>query len=166
MRHERRLRERHQNPRMTGPSLTVTMIQGGRTRNAVADQCTLSVDFRVLPRMQPAQARAELIEVLATLGLEVTHGETQLMTPPLDTDPEDAFAQRVRDVCRRLTGRRDIEFAGAPYGTDAAWISDRAPAAVLGPGSIDSAHAVDEHVDLDEVVSCAHIYHEIVMSET
>jgi acetylornithine deacetylase len=164
--HERRLRERFVNRWMTGPTITVTMIHGGRTRNAVADECTLSVDLRVLPGMSPAGSREELIASLAALGLEVSHGNVQTMAPPLATAAQDPFALAALGVCRRVTGRSDLEFAGAPYGTDAAWVADRASTIVLGPGRIDSAHAVDEHVELEEVVRAARIYHELLMSES
>jgi acetylornithine deacetylase len=165
-RHQEELRNRQVNPRMSGPSITVTMIQGGRTRNALADQCTLSVDFRVLPGMSSPEARAELIASLSPLGLQLSHSDMQLCSPPLNTDPDGPFAQAVLEICRRATGQPHLEPAGVPYGTDAAWVSHLAPAVVLGPGSIEVAHAVDEFVDLDEVVQCARIYHEILMSET
>ncbi|MBI3920122.1 MAG: M20 family metallopeptidase [Armatimonadetes bacterium] len=168
--HQDDLRQRHVNPMMTGPAITVTMIHGGRTRNAVADECVLSVDFRVLPGMDPGEAREELIACLASLphlekDLRVDHSEVQLQTPPLSTSPDDPFSQLVLEICRRVTGDLEMEFAGAPYGTDASWIADRAPALVLGPGSIDHAHAVEEHIDLNEVVRCAEIYHEVISRE-
>jgi len=164
--HQRRLGERFVSRLMTGPTITVTMIHGGRTRNAVADQCTLSVDFRVLPGMSPAEARGELIASLADLGLELSHSDAQVMVPPLATAAEDPFARAALDICRRVTGRSDLEFAGAPYGTDAAWVADRASTIVLGPGGIESAHAMDEHVDLEEVVRAARIYYDLLMTET
>jgi acetylornithine deacetylase len=163
--HQQRLRETFTSRWMTGPTITVTMIHGGRTRNAVADECTLSVDFRVLPGMPPAKSREELISSLTALGLELTHGDVQVMTPPLATAAEDPFARRALDICRRVTGCSNLEFAGAPYGTDAAWVADRAPTILLGPGRIESAHAVDEHIEIEEVVSAARIYYELLMSE-
>jgi acetylornithine deacetylase len=162
--HQKRLRERFASRLMTGPTLTVTMIRGGRTRNAVADECTLSVDFRVLPGMPPAAAREEVISSLAPLGLELSHSDPQVMTPPLATPADDPFALAALGICRRLTGRSDLEFAGAPYGTDAAWVAGRASTIVLGPGGIESAHAVDEHVELEEVACAARIYHELLMA--
>ncbi|MDY0171265.1 MAG: M20/M25/M40 family metallo-hydrolase, partial [Thermoguttaceae bacterium] len=163
--HRERLAARFASPWLTGPTLTVTMIHGGRTRNAVADECTLSVDFRVLPGMPPAQSRDEVISSLAALGLELSHSEPQVMTPPLATTEHDPFARTALDICRRVTGRSELEFAGAPYGTDAAWMADRASTIVLGPGSIDSAHAVNEHIEIDEVACAARIYYELLMSE-
>jgi len=35
----------------------------------------------------------------------------------------------------------------------------------LGPGGIETAHAVDEHVEIAEVVSAARIYHDLLMTD-
>lgn len=162
--HQRRLREGFVSRLMSGPTITVTMIRGGRIRNIVADECTLAVDFRVVPGMEPAAAREELIASLAELGVELSHSSVQVMTPPLATSPDDPFARLALDVCRRVTGRSELEVAGAPYSSDAAWVADRASTIVLGPGSIECAHAVDEHIELEEVVRGARIYFELLMS--
>jgi acetylornithine deacetylase/succinyl-diaminopimelate desuccinylase-like protein len=161
--YEEQIQSRYRNHLMTGPRLTVTMIHGGRTRNAVPDQCRIAVDYRVLPGMDPAEAREDVIRALEQTGLPVSHGAVQLLTPPLNTQPQHKFSQSVLEICRSFTGQADMDFAGAPYGTDAAWVSDVAPAIVLGPGSIDHAHSVDEHIEVDDVVCCARVYHQILM---
>lgn len=163
--HQEYLNENFPSRLTNGPTITVTMIQGGRTRNSVPDRCTLSVDFRVIPGMDPTQARQSLIEKLQSNGISLSHSEIQLNTPPLDTRAENAFSRGVLQICRQATGLPEMDFAGAPYGTDAAWVADRGPAIVLGPGTIDSAHAVDEHIDIDEVVRCAFIYRQILTGE-
>jgi acetylornithine deacetylase/succinyl-diaminopimelate desuccinylase-like protein len=163
--HQQYLNQNFMNPLTDAPCITVTMIQGGRTRNAVPDECTISVDYRVVPGMEPAEARQALIEKLGSNGINLSHGEAQLLTPALYTRAEHPFSQGVLRICRRVTGQPEMNFAGAPFGTDAVWVSHKAPAIVLGPGSIDSAHTVNEHVDIDEVVQCAFIYRDILMSE-
>jgi acetylornithine deacetylase/succinyl-diaminopimelate desuccinylase-like protein len=40
-----------------------------------------------------------------------------------------------------------------------------APAIVLGPGSIEQAHDIDEYVELQHVVDCARIYQRIMMHD-
>jgi acetylornithine deacetylase len=162
-RHQAELAERYQSPLMTGPTLTVTMISGGRTRNAVPDECRLSVDYRCLPGQQPDEARGEVIDLLARAGLDVQHSDVQLMTPPLATDPTDGFALSVLAACRAR--RPEVELAGVPYGTDASWITDLGPALVLGPGSIDTAHAIDEWVDVRDIVTCAGIYRDVMLAD-
>ncbi len=162
--HQEDLQRRYANPRITGPSLTVTMIHGGRTRNAVPDECAIALDFRLLPGMDLPACRAELIARLDNLGLSISHSDLQIQTPPLNTALDDPFSLRVLEICRRHAGS-GIELEGVPYGTDAAWISDRAPALVLGPGSIATAHAVDEQIDINEVVACAEIYRDILLAD-
>jgi len=161
--HQADLQARHTNPLITGPTLTVTMIHGGRTRNAMPDECTIALDFRLLPGMNLVDERTTLIRRLDRLGLPIRHGELQLATPPLDTPVSAPFCLSALEVCRLHAGQ-GIELAGVPYGTDASWISDRAPAIVLGPGSIASAHAIDEEIDINEVVTCAAIYRDIVLT--
>ncbi len=70
--HQEDLRKRITNPMMTGPSLTVTTIQGGRTRNAVPDECTSAIDFRLVPGMDMTASRAELISRSTSLGYSVS----------------------------------------------------------------------------------------------
>jgi acetylornithine deacetylase len=48
---------------------------------------------------------------------------------------------------------------GVPYGSDASKLARAGiPSIILGPGSIDQAHAADEYVDLDQVALAAEIY--------
>ncbi len=163
-RHQEALQARYTSPLTTGPLLTVTMINGGRTRNAVPDECTLAVDFRLVPGMDPGDAREEVIQFLAGSGWSIGHSEVQLQAPALNTSPEDPFCRRVLAACRQHAGAH-IVMRGAPYGTDAGWIADLAPAIVLGPGDIACAHAVDEQVNIHDVLTCARIYREIMSAD-
>jgi len=152
----------HTSPFMSGPTITVTQINGGTTRNSVPHQCKLAIDFRILPGMDPGREREKLIDHLKNPQLNLTHEPVQSQTPPLDTSPTDSFSLRVLDVCKTHGGSR-LRLSGVSYGTDASWISDRTPAVVLGPGNIaDAAHAVDEHISLNELTKCAEIYRDIM----
>ena len=102
---------------------------------------------------------------LGSLEVAVEHRPLQLSTPALATRRDDPFSRTVLEHCRRATESPGLDFAGAPYGTDAAWVTDLCPAIVLGPGSIDYAHAIDERIDVDEVVRCARLYADIILSE-
>jgi len=163
--HQQMLRAKLSNPLVYGPTLTVTMIRGGRTRNAVPDECTLAVDFRVTPGLNLVEARQGVIDALKSVPYTISHSETQLMTPPLSTSPSDPFCTSVLEICRRVTGRSDLQLSGAPWGTDASWVADRAPTVVLGPGTTETAHAVNECTDLAQVVDGAVVYRDIIMNE-
>ncbi|MCI0363237.1 MAG: M20/M25/M40 family metallo-hydrolase [Phycisphaerales bacterium] len=155
---------RFTSPWMSGPTLTVTMISGGRTRNAVPDECTIAVDFRILPGMDRRRSVDDLFAALETLKIQMSHGEFQCFAPALNTSPDDPFVQAVLAICRETFGR-DVMPAGVPYGSDACWVPDGVPAIVLGPGNIAKAHAVDECVDLAQVMQCAAIYRQLLLQD-
>ena len=160
-RHEKLLQSRNHNPLMTGPTITVTMINGGRTRNAVPDECRVAVDFRTLPEMDRGPAMVELRSRLESLDIPLTHGEFQCYVPGLQTSPDDPFVFEVVRQCRSALGL-EVAPAGVPYGSDACYIPSGTPTVVLGPGNISQAHTVDEFVDLGQVVQAAAVYHQLM----
>jgi len=162
--HQRTLDERFHVELLDPPTLTVTMIRGGRTRNAVPDQCTIAVDLRVLPGMDLQAARDEVIGIVDALPVEATHSDNQATMRPLDTRPTDPFAQAILALCSEQLGR-PLTVKGEPYGTDAAWAPPGVPALVLGPGSGESAHAIDEHIDAREIVQCTEVYRQIMLRD-
>lgn len=163
-RYEEDLQRTHRSPLMTGPTATVTMIRGGRTRNAVPDECTVALDLRVIPGMDPAASRDGVVAALAELDLPIVHHDVQLATPALATSADDPFVEAVVEVCGRILGE-PVQPEGVPYGTDAAWMPEGTPAIVLGPGDIRYAHAVDERIDIRDVVRCAQVFRELALRD-
>lgn len=161
---QREFQERFPGGLAGGPTLTVTMIHGGRTRNAVPDECTIAVDMRIAPGMNSAESLADVQAGVNRLGLELTHSEPQIIAPPLNTAPDDPITSVAVSACSACLGRA-VAAEGAPYGTDAAWLSEAAPAIVLGPGSIDTAHAIDEVIDATEVARSAEIYYRLMVHD-
>jgi acetylornithine deacetylase len=157
----RDLRRRFPNPLTTGPALTVTMIRGGRTRNAVPDECTAAVDFRIVPGMDRQAAIDDVFAAIADLELAVEHSDFQCFAPALSTSPLDPLARQALAFCSEELSR-PLSPAGAPYGSDASYMPHGRPAIVLGPGSIDVAHAIDERVPIAEVVQCARVYRKLM----
>lgn len=147
-----------------GPSLTVTMINGGRTRNVVPDECTMAVDFRILPGMDGRQAVNELFTAIQSLELPITHSDFQCFAPALNTSPDDPLVQRALDLYRETVGQA-IQPGAVPYGSDAGWIPAGVPAIVLGPGNVAQAHAVDEFVDLNQVRQCVVTYQRLLLHD-
>ncbi|QEG35144.1 M20 family metallopeptidase [Bythopirellula goksoeyrii] len=160
--YQNRLQATYRSRYMTGPTITVTMIEGGRTRNATADECKAAIDFRILPNMDPAREFETLVEYLETLEWQISHSPLQLMTPALSTDPKLPFCQDLLEICHENVSSR-VALRGEPYGTDAAWVSNLCPAVVLGPGDISFAHAIDERVALSEVAQAVEVYKQIML---
>jgi len=163
-RYQQHLRRRFTNPLLSGPTLTVTMIHGGRTRNAVPDECTIAVDFRILPGMDRQQSVDELFAALEALGVPITHHAFQCFAPALNSSRDDPFVQAALACCCEVL-RHDVTLAGVPYGSDACWMPEGVPAIVLGPGNIAKAHAVDECVDLNQVTQCAAIFRQLLLRD-
>jgi acetylornithine deacetylase/succinyl-diaminopimelate desuccinylase-like protein len=162
--YEKQLGARFTNPWITGPTLTVTMIQGGRTRNAVPDECTFAVDFRILPGMDRQQSFDELLAALGSLDVSMSHSDFQIFAPALNTAANDPLVTAALAHCSETLGRK-VTPTAAPYCSDACWAPSSVPSILLGPGDISTAHAVDECVDVGQIVQCADIYRRLVMRD-
>jgi acetylornithine deacetylase/succinyl-diaminopimelate desuccinylase-like protein len=134
------------------PTLTVTLIDGGRGLNVVPDSCSLSIDRRVVS----GEGADEIVAALTDLArqscpLPVT---TRLILAV------DAFLQAPDSPwLRQLAEWSGQSPAIAPYGTNAwAYGGLARECVVLGPGSIDQAHGVEEWVEVAELSKLAAIY--------
>jgi acetylornithine deacetylase len=90
------------------------------------------------------------------------------LEPPVLEDlametPASARVVRVaRSVSQKIRGTSSL--VGVPYGSDASKLSRKGiPSIILGPGSIDRAHAAEEYVELDQVALAAEIYARIIL---
>jgi acetylornithine deacetylase len=89
------------------------------------------------------------------------------MEPPMLTD--EAFETDAGSAPARLASRllaemgRDGTPCGVPFGSDASKLSRQGiPSLIIGPGSIDQAHAAVEFVELSEVEDAFEFYREFV----
>lgn len=147
---------------LTGPSVvTVSMIRGGRSEHIVPDECEATLDLRLAPGHEEAEALGAL-QRLADEGLgadragavaiEAPYHRASALDTPVDHPVVRGLAAAVAEA------GREARVAGAPYNTDASVLAAASvPAVVFGPGDIAQAHAAEEHVDLAEVVAAATI---------
>ena len=72
-----------------------------------------------------------------------------------ETDPAHPFAALVRDALSAELGR-DVALAGVPWGADMRlWTARGIPTVMAGTPGIELAHAVDERVRVDDLVTLA-----------
>jgi len=152
---------------LTGhPRLNIGVIQGGVQINFVPDHCVIEVDRRVIPGEDPLETVQPFRDLLARLASADPELDAQIEDPfLLDTSMETAEGADIirvaRAACQATVGSSTVD--GVPYGTDASKFSAIGiPAIVLGPGSIDQAHAAVEWVDCQQVLDVTDIYHEIM----
>lgn len=136
-----------------GPgALTVTLIGGGRGINIVPDECSLSIDRRVVTGEQPDEIIASLTE-LAQRACPLPLKVAKLLAV-------GAFLQAPDTPwLKELAAWSGAAAALAPYGTNAwAYAGLARECVVLGPGSIDQAHGDEEWIAISELSKLAHIY--------
>ncbi|MDP7280393.1 MAG: M20 family metallopeptidase [Candidatus Poribacteria bacterium] len=150
------------------PTLNIGVISGGAQVNFVPDQCVIEIDRRTIPGETPEetlQPFRQLIERLKDQDpeLEVELEKPFLLDSAMETDTEAEIVQASRQACRTVLGQPTV--TGVPYGTDASKFTTLGiPAIVLGPGSIDQAHAAVEWVDCNQVIQAVEIYKQTMLN--
>jgi acetylornithine deacetylase len=153
---------------LLGPATcNVGVIHGGVQVNVVPDQCVIEVDRRLLPGEKVGAVLAEYQGMLD--GLRVLHPTLDaVMEEPMLTDealatPADSATARVASTV--LNGMNlDATLCGVPFSSDASKLSRQGiPSIVIGPGSIDRAHAAVEYVELDQLEQAAEFFRRFIL---
>jgi acetylornithine deacetylase/succinyl-diaminopimelate desuccinylase-like protein len=161
-----RLRHRHHS--LAGPALlTPTMISGGIAPNVVPDHCAVWFDRRLAPGEDPAGALAEIdlvLDQLRSAGDVLRRDDPIVSLRGVETPEDHPLVRMTERAVRSVTGQ-DRSSTGVTYSTDACYLGGQGgmPCIVLGPGSIDQAHTVDEWVDLDEVAQAVDVYTQLAL---
>jgi acetylornithine deacetylase/succinyl-diaminopimelate desuccinylase family protein len=156
-----------QHPLLGSPTVNVGIIHGGVQVNQVPDSCTIEIDRRLLPGETKESVWNEFAGLLAELRARDPELEVEMEPPlledyPLETAASEKIVQVVSKISQELRG--DNRVVGVPYGSDASKLARAGiPSIILGPGSIDRAHAADEYVELDQVALAAEIYARAVL---
>jgi acetylornithine deacetylase len=131
------------------------LIRGGCGLSTYAEQCVLSIERRTLPGETAEQVLEELRSVVANSGQEaqVRH---LIDRPALICDREERVVECLRQAVREVTTEVPEE-GGVGYWMDAAvFAAAGIPTVDYGPTGA-GAHEAVEWVDLDSVVTCAHV---------
>ena len=151
---QRELRSRRH--ALLGPaSQHCALVQGGTGLTTYSEKCTLQIERRTLPGETPEQVLQEIKTVIERAG-EQAEVRSTLDRPPLTCDRDSKIARAVRDAATQVLGAVPEEI-GVQYWMDAALFAAAGiPTVNFGPGGA-GAHEAVEWVDLDSVVSCAHV---------
>lgn len=156
-----------QHPVLGSPALTVGTIRGGIQVNQVPESCTVEIDRRLLPGETQETVWEELHGLVSGMQAEDADFKVEMEPPMLeDQAMETPVSARVVEVAREVSQmlRGVSTVVGVPYGSDASKLSRAGvPSIILGPGSIDRAHAAVEYVELDQVACAAEMYARIIL---
>lgn len=123
-----------------------TIIQGGEASNRLPESILLTLDIRRLPQETPEQIVAALRECYP-------EGSVELISdgPPLLTDPQDAYVQRLADCAARVLDR-PAHLYREHFASDARFYSAaNIPAVCFGPVGA-GLHSDEEWVTIDSLV--------------
>ncbi|MSO94158.1 MAG: M20 family peptidase [Rhodospirillales bacterium] len=155
-------------PLVGQPTLTMSVIKGGVEMTIVPDHCMIQIDRRLSPGETPKQGLAEVEDVLEMLRKKYPKMNVRSVLPAREDPPlNDSSKERIAEVAAKACAEvaNTGKFTGVPYGTDCSQLNLAGiPCVVLGPGSINQAHTVDEFVELAQVEKAVDIYRRIMLS--
>ncbi|MBZ9668468.1 acetylornithine deacetylase [Mesorhizobium sp. B3-2-1] len=132
-------------------SLQAGVIAGGRSVNIISDSCTLDLEARAIPGVDPASLLAPVkarAEALAAGGFRIEWAP--MSAYPALSLPQDAS---LAALLGELTGEAPL--AAVSYGTEAGLYQAAGfDAIICGPGDIARAHKPDEFILAGELAAC------------
>jgi acetylornithine deacetylase/succinyl-diaminopimelate desuccinylase family protein len=153
---------------LLGPAtVNVGVIHGGVQVNVVPDSCVIEIDRRLLPGETVSAVLAHYQQMLDRLKQAHPTLDAEMETPMLTDEaletPADAAPVQVAGEILAEMGR-DPASCGVPFSSDASKLSRHGvPSIVIGPGSIDQAHAAVEYVDVGEVERAYEFYRKFIL---
>ncbi|MDX8523163.1 acetylornithine deacetylase [Mesorhizobium sp. MSK_1335] len=132
-------------------SLQVGVIAGGQSVNIIPDTCTLDLEARAIPGVDPAGLLAPVKAKAATLAANGFRFDWMPISAyPALSLPQDAA---LAALLRELSGEAPL--AAVSYGTEAGLYQAAGfDAIICGPGDIGRAHKPDEYILASEIAAC------------
>jgi len=146
-------------PLMGGPTLNVGTFEGGSGVNLVPDAAKIGVDIRTVPGVDHRMVMKKMKRILGKAEVDVFSD-----LPPVWTEPDDEWMQRVFEICGPVLGKKPRPRT-ATYMTDAAnllKVYAGAPTVVLGPGEPQMAHQTDEYCSMERIRQAVAIYEALI----
>lgn len=148
---------------LLGPATcNVGVIRGGVQVNFVPDECAIEIDRRLLPGEKAETVLADYQSLLDELArrhdtLDATMEPPMLVDEALETASDSPPARLATSLLVEMG--LDGTPCGVPFGSDASKLSRQGvPSLIVGPGSIDRAHAAVEYVELEQVQQAYEFY--------
>lgn len=133
-------------------SLNFGLIRGGTAGNMIAEQCTLLLSYRPLPRTDPTEIYEEIIRRVRAVDTRDYGSELRptievgepFIAPPLLSPRHTPLERVLFDEFDTTTS------GGAPFGTDGSQFARVGiDSLICGPGDLDQAHRPNESIRRD-----------------
>ena len=161
-----RASERPRHPRLGAPDIVPTIIRGGEWEVSHAASCLMAYDVTYLPAQADDDGWGTLVEEeFVQAVLAAAEDDDWLRAHPpvvswgIDVPPGDLALSE--PIVRLTLGLADVIGRGIEVAARSAWHDGvtftrlGTPCIAFGPGELGQAHAVDEHVAIDDLLACA-----------
>jgi succinyl-diaminopimelate desuccinylase len=146
------------------PSVNVGIIEGGVAGNIVPDRCSATVTIRLVAGQSPDDVEPQVRTVLQTVaresGLPVEVNLDVIGSgPALETAADHPLVRAVVEALGAVRGTAPV-VRGFTGGTEAGILCRTygMPMVIVGPGQLEQAHQVNEHVEVAELAQAARVY--------
>jgi succinyl-diaminopimelate desuccinylase len=138
-------------------TITFGRVEGGTKTNVVPNYARCEIDVRIVKPMTIPEL-TELVEktvehATKDFGISYRVRQINIDRPPVQSHTDTPFVRAIQTSFKERTGK-EIEICGFRAYTDASIISARIgnPYSYLfGPGSLEGAHTIDEHVPTEDI---------------
>jgi succinyl-diaminopimelate desuccinylase len=154
-----------EHPILGKDTINIGTIKGGTQPNIVPDKCTLTFDIRFAPPLTTQRVKQMVDEVIE--DLKKTDPDFKLQTmkilerrEPIEFPPHGSLVQAMRRAGQAALGH-ELELGGAvSFGDIADWKDAVGikEACLFGPGKGEEAHALNEHIEIADLIAAAKVY--------
>jgi acetylornithine deacetylase/succinyl-diaminopimelate desuccinylase family protein len=148
-------------PLVPDPALTVTHIEAGHRRSAIADRCQVTFDIRTVPGQDLQALWDDLERVVGTTPAPrgITARLEQLYAlGAFETPASHPHVRLLAECIRRFTGKEPAIMGKVGMCDGNVLVNHLGiPSVAYGPGNPSGA-AVDEYCDIDRLQLCTNVY--------
>lgn len=147
-------------PVLPPPSICITKIQGYEKDNVVPGTVRLLTDYRTAPPVTEEEAICHIRKALSKYGL--TEKDYDISTHYYmhggETPENDPFVLTCLEEASKVTGREEKASAFGAFCELTFLVAHGSKCVVIGPGSLDQAHTIDEYVEKQQLFDAAKLY--------
>lgn len=149
---------------------TVTVIdilsKPGRLTPVIPDYCEIVMDRRYLPDEDSKVVDKEIEEMFEKIKKTRPSFNAEYEQikdfPVLYCPPEEPIVKATHNAVEKIM-QKTPEYKAWKFGVDGAFISRRGiPCVGFGPGNEHFAHTIEDHVRVEDIITTAKVYHQLV----
>ncbi len=151
------------------PTISVGSIRGGIKPNIVPDSCEAEIDIRYLPNQNHLQIIDDLEKLLGELREKDPQIEIEIeiirYRSSVGISKEEKVIKIIRGAVKKILGKYP-EFRGMVSAGDSEYLVNAGiPSVMFGPGSEQLAHASNEWIAIDDILTAVKIYAAIMLGD-